>query len=114
MQEQQVDEEFNAAWAWYLARREAGRFATCRIRKRGAAWAYAIGAAALGGIVASSPMSRSRRSRSLTDRRICPGAGRYRLFYMIDEERRAAQIDHVAAAAQGPAALSRSFCGCLG
>jgi hypothetical protein len=33
MQEHQVNEEFDAARASYLARREAGRSATCRMRK---------------------------------------------------------------------------------
>ena len=37
MQEQQVNEEFDAARARYLARRRAGRSATCRMRKRAAA-----------------------------------------------------------------------------
>ena len=50
-----------------------------------------------GTLLASSPMSRGRRSRSLTGRQICgacgPGAT---VFYTIDEERRAVQIDHVA------------------
>jgi len=43
-------------------------------------------------------MSRGRRSRSRTDRRICGAlrAGRYRVFYTIDEERRVIQVDHVA------------------
>ena len=43
-------------------------------------------------------MSRGRRSRSLTGRRICGRlrAGRYRVFYTIDEDQRVVQIDHVA------------------
>ena len=60
-----------------------------------------IGVAALwdsGILLANSPMSRGRRSRSpygspdLRRLRI----GRYRVFYTIDEERRVVQIDHVA------------------
>jgi hypothetical protein len=39
MQEQQVNEEFDAARARYLARREAGRSATCPMGKRADAWA---------------------------------------------------------------------------
>jgi mRNA-degrading endonuclease RelE of RelBE toxin-antitoxin system len=43
-------------------------------------------------------MSRGRRSRSLAGsqdlRRL--RAGRYRVFYTIDKERRVVQIDHVA------------------
>jgi len=46
-----------------------GRSATCLMRKRADAWAC-----------------RLRRLR----------AGRYRVFYTIDEERRAVQIDHIA------------------
>ena len=48
--------------------------------------------------LASSLISRGRRSRSVTGRRICGacGAGRYRVFYTIDEEGQAVQIDHVA------------------
>ena len=39
MEAQQVNEEFDAAQAGYLARRETGRSTTCRMRKRAAAWA---------------------------------------------------------------------------
>ena len=57
-----------------------------------------IGIAASGTPLASSPMSRGRRSRSLTGRRICGACGPTgtRVFYTIDEERRLVQIDHVA------------------
>ena len=51
-----------------------------------------------GTLLAGLPMSRGRPSRSLTGspdlRRL--RAGRYRVFYTIDEERRVVQIDHVA------------------
>jgi precorrin-6B methylase 2 len=52
MQEQQVNEEFDAAQVGYAARVRPGRSATCRMRKR--------------------------------------------VFYTIDEERRAIQVDQVA------------------
>ena len=56
-----------------------------------------IGVAALWETVRQPPMSRGRRSRSRTVAgSAAPAAGRYRVFYTIDEERRVVQIDHVA------------------
>jgi hypothetical protein len=100
MQEQHVNEEFDAARPRYLARHEAGGSATCRMRKRAAVWVCHSGelsgqlgrfklwtrrrassaripwvSLGSGTLLASSPVSRGRRSRSLTGRRICRACG---------------------------------------
>ena len=101
MQEQQVNEEFDAARAGYLARREAGavhyvsheeagrRLGTAipvgTIRSTGKfklstkrlASSATIPSVSLrsGTLLASSLMSRDRRSRSLTGHRICAACG---------------------------------------
>ena len=100
MHEQQVNEEFDAARlaTWPAVR--PGRSATCRMRKRASAWACHLGELSgqlgdsssrperrdssatipsvslrSGTQLASSPVSRGRRSRSLTGRRICGACG---------------------------------------
>jgi len=123
MQEQQVNEEFDAARARYLARREAGAIRYVSHEEGAAAWAChpgelsgqlgdsdfrtrrrassaAIPALSLRSrtLLAGSPMSCARRSRSLTSRTDLRRlrAVQYRVLYTIDEERRVVQIDHVA------------------
>ena len=100
MQEQQVNEEFDAARARYLARREAGairyvsheeagrrlgmpsrrairstgRFKLWTRRRASSATIPSVSLRS-GTMLVSSPMSRGRRSRSLTGRRICGACG---------------------------------------
>jgi mRNA interferase RelE/StbE len=119
MQEQQVNEEFDAARAGYLARREAGTIryvsheeagrrlgmssrwairSTGRFKTAGFLRDDRAGVAALWDSISQladeprPPESFPYGSPDLRRLR----AGRYRVFYTIDEERRVIQIDHVA------------------